>query len=293
MRPDSRALGGRCGQGERQCLAVVAGAQRVGRADVLGGRSSSPGRWRPGSSRRSSRTPRPPSASGSENVPFARWQWTADGSAMDSVASPAVEITFAVVVAEYVLSSPGVNAPKDAGAPSVSASVAGTVPPTPPAVSVQHDGSNGLLAGPSLQANCASCLMYCAVRGGDQPLCDIGVHGRADLGHVIGLRRVQQRQLRRRERHLMARDEAERGAGRGAVPGARRHLHVRRLVAAGHVAEGIEDRLVGRVDVDPGLARRRDAGARPALEVLQDRVERDVRREAAARALVAGGRPAA
>src|SRR5690242_16248436 len=45
------------------------------------------------------------------------------------VASPAVEMTFAVVEAVYVLSTPGVNALKVAGAPSVSDSVAGTVPP--------------------------------------------------------------------------------------------------------------------------------------------------------------------
>ena len=48
-----------------------------------------------------------------------------------SVASPAVEITFAVVVAVYSFATPGVNAPNVAGAPSVSASVAGTVPPAP------------------------------------------------------------------------------------------------------------------------------------------------------------------
>ena len=58
-------------------------------------------------------------------------------SATDSVASPAVEITFAVVEAVYVFATPGTNAPNDAGAPIVSASVAGTVPPTPP--SVQSD----------------------------------------------------------------------------------------------------------------------------------------------------------
>ena len=54
------------------------------------------------------------------------------GSVADSVASPAVEITLAVVLALYVRATPGVNAPKLAGAPSVSDSVAGTVPPTSP-----------------------------------------------------------------------------------------------------------------------------------------------------------------
>ena len=56
------------------------------------------------------------------------------GSATDSVASPAVLTTFAVVLASYSRATPGVKAPNVAGAPSVSASVGGTVPPTPPCV---------------------------------------------------------------------------------------------------------------------------------------------------------------
>ena len=51
-------------------------------------------------------------------------------SATLSAASPAVETTVAVVDAVYSRATPGVKAPKDAGAPSVSASVAGTEPPT-------------------------------------------------------------------------------------------------------------------------------------------------------------------
>src|SRR5262249_43819732 len=51
------------------------------------------------------------------------------GSATDSAPLPAVVITFAVVDAEYSKSIPGVNGPKDAGAPSDSDSVGGTVPP--------------------------------------------------------------------------------------------------------------------------------------------------------------------
>ena len=39
-------------------------------------------------------------------------------------------MTLAVVEAEYSRATPGVNAPNDAGAPSVSASTGGTVPPT-------------------------------------------------------------------------------------------------------------------------------------------------------------------
>src|SRR3954447_2866928 len=68
------------------------------------------------------------SGSGSVNAPFAK----CPGSETDSDASPAVEITFAVVEAVYVASTPGVNAPNDAGAPRVSANVAGTEPPAPP-----------------------------------------------------------------------------------------------------------------------------------------------------------------
>ena len=58
------------------------------------------------------------------------------GSETVSVASPAVETTLAVVEAVYSRATPGVNAPKDAGAPSVSASVAGTMPPTGAVASV-------------------------------------------------------------------------------------------------------------------------------------------------------------
>jgi hypothetical protein len=39
-------------------------------------------------------------------------------------------MTVAVVEAVYSLATPGVNAPKVAGAPSVSDNVAGTLPPT-------------------------------------------------------------------------------------------------------------------------------------------------------------------
>ena len=56
------------------------------------------------------------------------------GSATLSSASPAVEMTLAVVEASYVFVMPGVNAPNEAGVPSVSDSVAGTVPPTAPDV---------------------------------------------------------------------------------------------------------------------------------------------------------------
>src|SRR3954470_5679810 len=66
------------------------------------------------------------SASGSENAPLLIWP----GSLTLSAASPAVLSTSAVVCAVYVLSRPAVNAPKLAGPPSVSDSVAGTVPPT-------------------------------------------------------------------------------------------------------------------------------------------------------------------
>ena len=55
-------------------------------------------------------------------------------SATLSAALPAVLVTVAVVLASYSFAMPGVNAPKLAGVPSVSASVLGTVPPTPPCV---------------------------------------------------------------------------------------------------------------------------------------------------------------
>jgi hypothetical protein len=64
--------------------------------------------------------------SASENAPLVR----RPGSLTDSVASPALEITLAVVEAVYSRATPGVKAPNEAGAPSVSDSVAGTTPPT-------------------------------------------------------------------------------------------------------------------------------------------------------------------
>src|SRR3954451_9966005 len=67
------------------------------------------------------------SGSGSENAPLLRWP----GSLTESVASPAVEITLAFAEVTYSRSTPGWKAPKLA-LPSVRASVAGTVPPTPP-----------------------------------------------------------------------------------------------------------------------------------------------------------------
>src|SRR5215207_4946120 len=49
-----------------------------------------------------------------------------------SAASPAVEVTVAVLEAVYSCATPGVNEPNDAGAPSVSDNVAGTAPPAEP-----------------------------------------------------------------------------------------------------------------------------------------------------------------
>src|SRR4051794_17878422 len=68
---------------------------------------------------------------GSENAPFTRWPVAFElGSATLRVASPALEVTLAVVLAAYVFATPGVKAPNAAGVPSVSDSVAGTLPPT-------------------------------------------------------------------------------------------------------------------------------------------------------------------
>ena len=70
------------------------------------------------------------SGSGSEKAPLTRWPLATElVSAMLSVASPAVLMTLAVVEDSKVCVAPGVNGLKVAGAPSVSASVAGTVPP--------------------------------------------------------------------------------------------------------------------------------------------------------------------
>src|SRR3954468_6570044 len=68
------------------------------------------------------------SADGSENAPLTRWPGAvALESETLSNASPAVEMTLAVVCAAYVLARPGVNAPKLAAVPSESESCAGTV----------------------------------------------------------------------------------------------------------------------------------------------------------------------
>src|SRR3954468_11675548 len=66
------------------------------------------------------------SGCGRLNAPLTRCA----GPDTESVASPAVDTTSAVVVDSYTRSTPGVNAPSDTGPPSVSESVAGTVPPT-------------------------------------------------------------------------------------------------------------------------------------------------------------------
>src|SRR4051812_21946392 len=68
------------------------------------------------------------------------------GSLTVSAASPAVLITFAVVVAVYSLSRPGAKGPNDAGAPSVNESVAGTEPPTVPGVVVSAYSASAIEA---------------------------------------------------------------------------------------------------------------------------------------------------
>ena len=84
------------------------------------------------------------SGSGRMNVPLTRWPVPNEhGSDTLSSASPAVEMTFAVVEAKYVFARPGVNAPNDAAGPSVSDSVAGTVPPTVPGTLVPYVAGGG------------------------------------------------------------------------------------------------------------------------------------------------------
>src|SRR4051794_20595711 len=76
------------------------------------------------------------SGSGSTNVPLTRWPVPVElGSETLSSASPAVEMTLALVEDRYVLATPGVNAPNVAAGPRVRASVAGTVPPALPGLS--------------------------------------------------------------------------------------------------------------------------------------------------------------
>jgi hypothetical protein len=58
------------------------------------------------------------SGSASENAPLVMWP----GSPEDSVASPAVEMIVAVVLAVYSMAAPGVNVPKLGVAPSASES---------------------------------------------------------------------------------------------------------------------------------------------------------------------------
>src|SRR4051812_35105292 len=88
------------------------------------------------------------SGSASANAPLTRWPGAvALGSTTESVASPAVEVTVAVVLAVYVRSAPGVNGPKAGGAPSVSESVAGTVPPTVPGAQAAWSGTSGSRTG--------------------------------------------------------------------------------------------------------------------------------------------------
>src|SRR4051812_6370279 len=66
------------------------------------------------------------SGSGSVKAPLARWP----AGAAVSAASPALEMTFAVVCVVYVRSTPGAKAPKVGTEPRVSESVGGTVPLT-------------------------------------------------------------------------------------------------------------------------------------------------------------------
>ena len=78
------------------------------------------------------------SGEASANAPLTRWPVALVlGSATVRVASPAVEVTVAVVVAKESLATPGVNAPNDAAGPSVRLSVAGTEPPTSPLADVE------------------------------------------------------------------------------------------------------------------------------------------------------------
>src|SRR3954447_20945673 len=88
------------------------------------------------------------SGSASVNAPLVRWS----GPETLRVALPAVDVTVAVVDASYVLSDPGMNVPNEAGPFSVSASVAGTVPPTPTVPVCAWSGEPGAGASSSSSA---------------------------------------------------------------------------------------------------------------------------------------------
>src|SRR5919112_4057723 len=88
------------------------------------------------------------SGAASANVPLTRWPRAVSlRSATLSSASPAVEMTLAVVDAVYSRASPGVNGPNETGPPSVSERVAGTPPPTGSVTT----GPSGKLASPGPQ----------------------------------------------------------------------------------------------------------------------------------------------
>jgi hypothetical protein len=77
------------------------------------------------------------SACGSVNAPLTRWPAAVPPASVTlRIASPAVEMTFAVVLDSYSLATPAVNAPKLTGGPIVSESVPGTVPLTLPSAVV-------------------------------------------------------------------------------------------------------------------------------------------------------------
>src|SRR4051812_2255223 len=82
------------------------------------------------------------------NVPLTRWPVPNElGSATLRSALPADEVTLAVVVAKYVSLTPALKDPNVAAGPSVSDSVAGTLPPTVPSVLVEYVAGGGPEAG--------------------------------------------------------------------------------------------------------------------------------------------------
>src|SRR3954447_3031297 len=102
------------------------------------------------------------STDGSANVPFMSLPvLLVLGSEIDSVASPAVEITLAVVPAVYGLATPGVNGANDAGAPSESDRVAGTEPEAPPSASSAATSRRWVCTGSTLPA--MSCEVHLIV----------------------------------------------------------------------------------------------------------------------------------
>ena len=162
-----------------------------------------------------------------------------------SAASPAVEMTLAVVVGDVVASRrPGVNAPNDAGVPSASDSVAGTVPPTVPS------GARALQERHVARRHVVDLVAVLVAQ-----VAGVAAAGRHERLRRAGGRDVDGRLGVGRDRHVEARD-----AGRVTAP-----LAAGRALRRGVVALGVREvadrgRLDDQVAVGDRARRLLDAG---------------------------------